>query len=133
MPVCGFSKQMLEGMKFFHGGLIEHGIIERSKKKNQMTEETINKEIEDMGRFQKELLTIEDPEIRELIRTLTEYACAFYKLLQREGIENYEKLIEQINNLYFEMDNKFYSELEGKPDDMKQLAIYLNKINLGEK
>ena len=133
MPMCGFNKEMLEGIKLLHTGLIEHGIIERSKKKNQMTGETINKEIEDMGRFQKELSAIEDSEIRELIRTLTEYACAFYKLLQREGIENYEKLIEKINDLYFEMDNKFYSELEGKPDDMKQLAIYLNKINLGEK
>ncbi len=129
MPVCRFNKQMLEGLKFFHKGLVEHGIIERSKKKNQTTGETMNKEIEDMGRFQKELSTIEDLEIRELVRTLTEYACAFYKLIQKEGIENYEELIEKINNLYFEMDNKFYSELEGKPDDMKQLAIYLNKIS----
>ncbi len=129
MAFCGFNKDMLEGLKLFHKGLIEHGIIERSKKKNQTTGETMNKEIEDMGRFQKELLAIEDSEIRELIRTLTEYACAFYKLIQREGIENYEKLIEKINNLYFEMDNKFYSELEGKPDDMKQLAVYLNNIS----
>ena len=129
MPMCGFNKQMLEGIKLLHTGLIEHGIIERSKKKNQTTGETMNKEIEDMGRFQKELSTIEDLEIRELVRTLTEYACAFYKLIQREGIENYEELIEKINNLYFEMDNKFYSELEGKPDDMEQLAIYLNKIS----
>ncbi len=133
MALCGFNEKMLEGLKLFHNGLVEHGIIERSKKKNQTVGETMNKEIEDMGRFQKELSTIEDSEIRELIRTLTEYACAFYKLIQREGIENYEKLIEKINNLYFEMDDKFYSELEGKPDDMKQLAIYLNKINLGEK
>ncbi len=129
MPFCGFNKDMLEGMKLFHRGLIEHGIIERSKRKNQMTEETINKEIGDMERFRKELSVIEDSEIRELIRTLTEYACAFYKLLQREGIEDYEKLIEKIGNLYFKMDDKFYSELEGKPDDMKQLAVYLNEIS----
>ena len=25
------------------------------------------------------------------------------------------------------MDNKYYTELEGKPEDMKQLAEYLNK------
>ncbi len=129
MPFCGFNEDMLEGMKLFYRGLVEHGIIERSKKKNQMVGETINKEIEDMERFRKELPVIEDSEVRELIRTLTEYACAFYKLIQREGVENYEKLIEKINNLYFEMDDKFYSELDGKPDDMKQLAIYLNKIS----
>jgi len=129
MPFCGFDKNMLEGIRLFHKGLIEHGIIEHSRKKNQMVDETINKEIKDMERFQKELSAIEDLEIRELIRTLTEYACAFYKLLQREGIKDYEKLIEKINNLYFEMDDKFYSELEGKPDDMKQLAIYMNELS----
>jgi len=129
MPFCGFNKDMIEGMKLFHKGLVEYGIIERSKKKNQTVGETMNKEIEDMGRFRKELSAIEDLEVRELIKTLTEYTCAFYKLIQREGVENYEKLIEKINNLYFEMDDKFYSELEGKPDDMKQLAIYLNKIS----
>ena len=31
------------------------------------------------------------------------------------------------------MDSKYYSELEGKPDDMKQLVGYLNQINVGEK
>ena len=129
MPVCGFDKNMLEGLKLFHKGLIEHGVIERSKKKNQMTNETINRELEDMERFQKEIHRIENPEIRDLIKKLTEYAYAFYKLLKREGIEKYKELIEKINNIYFEMDNKFYSALEGKPDDMKQLALYLNELS----
>jgi len=129
MAFCGFNKDMLNGIWLFHKGLVEHGIIERSKKKSQMTDETISKEIKDMERFQKELFRIEDAEIRELIKTLTEYACAFYKLLQREGVKDYKKLIEKLNNLYFEMDNKFYSELEGKPNDMKQLAIYMDKLS----
>jgi len=129
MPFCGFNKDMLEGMQLFHKGLVEHGIIERSKIKKQMTDETIKKELEDMERFQKEMHRIEDPEIRELIRKLTEYAYAFYKLIEKEGVENYKQIISKLNNLYFEMDNKFYSELEGKPDDMKQLALYLNELS----
>lgn len=129
MPVCGFDKNMLDGLKLFHKGLIEHGIIERSKKKNQMTTETIDKELEDMERFLKELSNIEDPEIRELIRKLTEYAYAFYKLIKREGVDKYKQIISKLDKLYFEMDNKFYSELEGKPDDMKQLALYLNELS----
>jgi len=28
------------------------------------------------------------------------------------------------------MDNKYYEELEGKSDDMKQLAEYLNEIKV---
>jgi RNA processing factor Prp31 len=129
MPFCGFNKDMLKGIGLFHKGLVEHGIIERSKIKNQMTTETINKEIEDMERFQKEIHRIENPEIRDLIKKLTEYAYAFYKLIKKKGVENYKEIIEKLNNLYFEMDNKFYSELEGKPDDMKELAIYMDKLS----
>ena len=174
------SERMLKGLEGFHKGLVEHGIILRSKIKNQTFQETIKKELDDMDRFQKEIPRIKNPEIRELTRALTEYACAFYKLVQKrgienyketiklldklyleldnksnfreeteikeliealmkyialfnklvekEGMENYRKTIDFVNKFYFEMDNKYYSELEGKPDDMKQLAEYLNKV-----
>ena len=174
------NERMLKGLKGFQKGLVEHGIILRSKTKNQTFQETMKKELDDMDRFQKEMHRIKDPEIRELTRALTEYACAFYKLIQKRGIENYKetiefldklylkiddksnykedaeikelietlmryiaffnKLVEKkgiknyrktidfVNKFYFEMDDKYYSELEGKPDDMKQLAEYLNDL-----
>ena len=128
MPFCGFDKQMLEGMQGFHTGLIEHGIIARSKMKNQTNEETIKKEINDMKRFQEEIHNIKDPLIQELIMKLTEYAEAFYKLLEVKGVENYPELIEKINHLYFEMDRKYYDELEGKENDMKLLVEHMDKI-----
>ena len=87
MPLCGFNKKMLQGMSGFQSGLVEHGILLRSKNKNQTFQETIKKELDDMDRFQKEIHGIKDPEIRELTRALTEYACAFYKLVQKRGIE----------------------------------------------
>ena len=31
-----------------------------------------------------------------------------------------------LNNFYFSMDKKYYSELEGNPQDMKKLVEYLN-------
>src|SRR3989338_5494900 len=176
------NERMLKGLEGFHKGLVEHGIILRSKIKNQTFQKTIQKELDDMDRFQKEIHRIKDPEIRELTRALTEYACAFYKLIQKKGIENYRetiefldklyleiydksnfkegveikeliealiryiaffnKLIEKrgignyrktidfVNKFYFEMDNKYYSELEGKLDDMKQLAEYLNEVKV---
>ncbi len=176
------NERMLKGLKGFHKGLVEHGIILRSKIKNQTFQETIKKELDDMDRFQTEIYRIKDPEIKELTRALTEYACVFYKLIQKRGIENYKetiefldklyleindkpnfkedaevkeliealmryiaffnKLVEKkciehyrktidfVNKFYFEMDNKYYSELEGKPDDMKQLAEYLNKVEV---
>lgn len=129
MALCGFNEKMLEGLTAFHEGLVEHGIIERSKKKNQSLEKTIENELNDMKRFIKEIPKIENPEIREVTDSLTKYANAFYKLIQKTGINNYKDTIKFLNNFYFKMDEKFYNELEGKPDDMKQLALYLNKIS----
>jgi len=42
-----------------------------------------------MARFQKEIHRIKDPELRELTEALTKYACAFYKLVNKRGINNY--------------------------------------------
>ena len=130
MPFCGFNQKMEQGLSGLQTGLVEHGVINRSKKKNQTHEKTIQKELNDMARFQKEIHRIKDPEIRELTEALTKYASAFYKLVNKRGINNYKKIIQDINKFFWEMDNKYYTELEGKPEDMKQLAEHLNKIKI---
>lgn len=130
MPWCGFNRKMEEGLLGLQSGLVEHGIIDRSKKKNQTHEETLRKELDDMARFQKEIHRIKDPELKELTETLTKYACAFYKLVNKRGINNYKKTIQSLNKFFWEMDNKYYTELEGKPEDMKQLVEYLNGIEV---
>ncbi len=131
MPWCGFNQKMEQGLSKLQAGLVEHGIIDRSKKKNQTYEETLQKELEDMSRFGKEIHRIEDPELRELTETLTKYTCAFYKLVKKKGVNNYKKTIQALNKFFWEMDNKYYTELEGKPDDMKQLVEYLNTLKMG--
>ncbi len=129
MPFCGFNQKMLQGMSGFQNGLVEHGIIDRSEKKKQSFEETMNKELSDMSRFMKEIYRIENPELRELTEALTSYACAFYKLIRKRGIKNYKSTIQFLNKFFWEMDDKYYSELEGKPEDMKKLALHLNSIS----
>ncbi len=129
MPMCGFNQKMLQGMSGFQSGLVEHGIIDRSEKKKQSFEETMNKELSDMSRFKKEIYRIKDPELRELTEALTSYACAFYKLIRKKGIKNYKETIQFLNKFFWEMDDKYYSELEGKPEDMKKLALHLNSIS----
>jgi hypothetical protein len=130
MPICGFNEKMIDGLEDFHEELVEHGIKGRSQRKNQSIDTTINNELSDMKRFIKEMNSIKDPKVRELVRNLTKYANSFYVLVKDRGIENYQEVIKNINTLYFEMDRKFYGELEGKPDDMKQLAQYLNSIKV---
>ncbi len=130
MPLCGFNQKMEQGLLGLQAGLVEHGIIDRSKKKNQTYGKTLQKELSDMTRFMKEIHRIKDPELRELTKAFTNYACAFYKLVNKRGIHNYKKTIQVLNKFFWEMDNKYYTELEGKPEDMKQLAEYLNEIKV---
>ena len=130
MPLCGFNQKMLQGISGLQEGLVEHGIITRSKKKSQTHEQTLQKELEDMSRFMKEIHGIKDPEVKEITEALTRYACAFYKLINKRGINNYKETIQNLNKYFWEMDNKYYSELEGKPDDMKRLSEHLNEIEV---
>ena len=130
MCFCGFNQKMLEGIGNFNEGLVEHGILDRSEKKKQTAEQTINRELEDMSCFLKEVHNLTDPNIRELTETLARYACAYYKFIQKNGVSNYPKLIKFLNKFYFEMDRKYYSELEGEKDAMKKLVEHLNKIKL---
>jgi len=130
MPLCGFNQKMIQGISGLQEGLVEHGIITRSKKKSQTHEQTLQKELEDMSRFMKEIHGIKDPEVKEITEALTRYACAFYKLINKRGINNYKETIQNLNKYFWEMDNKYYSELEGKPDDMKRLSEHLNEIEV---
>lgn len=126
MPMCGFNQKMLEGLVAFHEGLVEHGLIARARKKNQSVEQTIQNELGDMRRFLGETHKIADPQVREMVESITTYAKAFYQLLGTKGINKYMGVIQGLSEFYRKMDNKFYSELEGKEDDMKKLVEYLN-------
>jgi|SRR3989344_3308810 len=130
MPLCGFNQEMIGGLAGFHKGLVEHGILERSEKKKQTTEQTINIELKDMSECLKETHNINDDNMRELTEALVRYSCAFYKLVQKNGVANYNEIIQFLNKFYFNMDNKYYTELEGKPNAMKKLAVYLNEFTI---
>src|SRR3989344_7648358 len=77
MPLCGFNQEMIGGLAGFHKGLVEHGILERSEKKKQTTEQTINIELKDMSECLKETHNINDDNMRELTEALVRYSCAF--------------------------------------------------------
>lgn len=126
MPLCGFNEKMIEGLRAFHKGLVEYGLIDRSKMRNQSIDETISREISDMERFLAETPNLADCELRGLIESLTIYAKSFYKLIERKGVQDYKNIIKSLDRMYVGMDNKFYKDLEGKPNDMRNLVNYLN-------
>ena len=126
MPICGFNKKMLKGLADFHEGLIEHGLIERSKKKGKSVNKILEDELKDMTRFLREIESIQDDKKKEILRTITRYSKAFYELILDEGVENYKELIKTLSIFYERMDDKYYSELEGRKNDMKNLAEFLD-------
>jgi hypothetical protein len=130
MPLCGFNKKMLEGLVAFHEGLVEHGLIDRAEIKDQSVEKTLEIELSDMERFLGETYRINDSQKRAITEAITNYAKAFYEIVESQGVNNYKPAVQRLNEFYRKMDDKFYSELEGKPDDMKQLAIYLDSKNI---
>ena len=130
MPFCGFNEKMLEGLIAFQEGLVEHGLVERARIRGQSVDETLQRELTDMGRFLAETRNLADPEVRELTESLIHYAQAFYKVISTKGIDNYQQTIRALNGFYAEMDRKFYTDLEGKPDDMKQLVGHLNEVGV---
>jgi len=130
MPLCGFNQKMFEGLTAFHEGLVEHGLVDRSRIRGESINQTIEREISDMDRFLGEIRRIKDPQIRDPLEFLTRYAKSFYLIVQRDGVKNYEQTIQRLRNLYVEMDSKFYRELEGRPNDMVQLAEYLNGVGV---
>jgi len=131
MALCGFNKKMLEGLTVFNEGLVEYGLIERAEKNNETLEQAIKREISDMTRLLLETDKIEDSAKRVLTEGIVKYAMGFYLLLRKtDAKENYKEVIQNIGKYFHSMDNKFYSELEGKPDDMKQLAQHLDKLKI---
>jgi len=126
MPMCGFNQKMLDGLRAFNEGLVEHGLLQRSERKKQSIDDTLSAELADMQRFLRETPALSDPKVKKLVEGLTTYAQGFYEIMQGPDVSGYKGLVHKLNGLFAGMDSKYYSELEGKPDDMKQLVQYLN-------
>ncbi len=119
---------MLDGLRAFNEGLVEHGLIERSERKKQTIDDTLGAELADMRRFLRETPALSDPRMRKLVEGLTIYAQGVYEVMQRKNVSEYKAVVHNLNGLFTKMDSKYYSELEGKADDMEQLVQYLNTV-----
>jgi len=127
MPLCGFNEKMLKGLTAFNEGLVEHGLKFRSEKNGETIDQAIKREISDMARLLSEVHRIDGSAKRILTEGIVKYAMGFYLIMRKTGIEDYKEVIEKITDYFYLMDDKYYSELEGKPDDMKELVELLDK------
>ena len=127
MPICGFNEKMLKGLTAFNEGLLEHGLKLRSEINNETIDQAIKREISDMTRILSEIHRIDDNAKRILTEGIVKYAMGFYLIMRKNNIEDYKEVIEKIGEYFHFMDEKYYSELEGRADDMKELAELLDK------
>jgi flagellar motor component MotA len=79
-----------------------------------------------MTRLLCELHRIEDASKRTITEGVVKYAMGFYLIMRKHKVEDYKEVIEQISKYFQLMDEKYYSELEGRPDDMQELTDFLN-------
>ena len=127
MPICGFNEKMLKALTAFSEGLVEHGLKLRSEKNGETIDKAIKREISDLTRLLAEIHRIDDSAKRILTEGIVKYAMGFYLIMRTNNIEDYKEVVEKIGEFFHYMDDKYYSELEGKPDDMKELAGLLDK------
>lgn len=127
MPICGFNEKMLKGLSAFNEGLVEHGLKFRSEKNSETIDQGIKREISDMTRLLAEIHKIDDSGKRIITEGIVKYAMGFYLVMRSNNIDNYREVVKKIGEYFHAMDSKYYSELEGTPDDMKELIEFLNK------
>ena len=127
MPLCGFNEKMLEGLKMFGEGLVEHGLIERSRVKDQSPSDTLDRELLDMEKFLQEMSHVSNPEIKNVVEGLTLYAKGVYGLMRGQDVSQYKGVIQRLNALFFGMDEEYYSRLEGRPQAMEELVSWINQ------
>lgn len=127
MPLCGFNEKMLKGLTYLSEGLVEYGLKFRCEKNKEDILTGINREISDMSRLLLDINKIEDSAKRTITEGIVKYAMGFYLIMRKKGIKNYKEDIEKIMNYFFNMDSKYYGELEGTAEDMKELIKFLNK------
>jgi len=134
MPVCGFNEKMLEGLTAFNEGLVEHGLIHRAEKNGETLDQAVKRELSDMTRMLLEINKIENSAKRVLTEGIVKYAMGFYLVVRSKGVgdipNNYKEIIQTVGKYFDSMDSKYYGELEGKPNDMAQLAEYLNGVGI---
>lgn len=130
MPMCGFNEKMLKGLAAFNEGLVEHGLIFRSELNGESIDQGIKREISDMTRLLAELGGIDDTAKRAMTEGLVRYAMGFYCVMRKYNVEDYKAVIDELGRYFHGMDQKYYSELEGSPDDMTELVKFLDEKSI---
>lgn len=134
MPMCGFDKQMLDGLDEFHQGLVE-AVKKKSKKDSITVEEAVMWELKEMNLFLKELVILGNEVNKQKLMGIANYSMAFYLgalgKSKEKGIDIVEAMGEEMKsnrNFLSEIDSYYYDYLEGKKENpMRELISWMDK------
>lgn len=128
MPLCGFDNQMLDGLEAFYTGLKE-AAVRNAKERDQSIIDAIHQEIREMDEFLGELSALPDPEDRQCLEGVTQFARSFYQNSLRRGGNVYSAMDAEIahrRKFLQSVDERYYGHIQGKsPKPMKDLVAWI--------
>lgn len=132
MPMCGFDKQMLDGLDEFNKGLIE-AVLRISRREKVTVEEAIEFELQEMNIFLKELVIFGNDASKQQLIGIATYSIGFYKgsieLAKNKGIKIEEAMnieIKKTRDFLCDIDKHYYEHLKGKTaHPMKELVSWM--------
>lgn len=127
---CGFNEKMLQSLNKFNEELVEHGLMLKSGERNESIEQAIRREISDMTRLLAETHRIDDSAKRLMTEGLVQYVMYFFALIRKKNLKEYKEIVKNIGEYFKKMDDKYYSDFDGKPEDMRMIVEFLNEIKL---
>ncbi|MEK7150520.1 MAG: hypothetical protein AAB736_02840 [Patescibacteria group bacterium] len=121
---------MLKGLNEFNEGLVEHGLMFKSQENKESIEQAIRREISDMTRLLTETHRIDDSAKRLMTEGLVQYVMYFFMLMRKKNVKEYKDVVKSIGEYFKKMDDRYYADFDGKPEDMRLIVEFLNEIKL---
>lgn len=121
MPLCGFNKKMIDGLRQFSEGLYDQAEI-RAREDKISLRESFDNEITEMDIFQQILSKKDFIRLQALIG-VAHLAQSLYR--NGQGLdapkEKFFEAFEEQLDFFIELDDKYYKEL--RPDSSPKIAL----------
>ncbi|MDA3836045.1 MAG: hypothetical protein PF542_00320 [Nanoarchaeota archaeon] len=127
MAICGFNEKMLEGLRNLFDGAIEHGIIDRAKKKGIYIEEQFQNEFQEISQWLFYCKNISDGPTQKIIEGIGLLIVGVFEKDLLKGASKYKENHITGTNLLRDLDDYFYGNLKGDKENMPQLFNWVNK------
>lgn len=128
MALCGFTKEMLDGLEIFYKGLAE------AMSKKEGFPNSMSKEIYELHSLIGELAELKDEFDSQALKGITLLVQSFFRKaissVEKKGIsleEAFKIQIEHLRKLFDKTDEIFYAECEQKMNPHKHLMKRLNE------